>query len=47
MKIVIATAFSVLLLGTALTPAIADDSPQQVRPNTEWAMKENSQQQIV
>ena len=27
MKILIATAFSVLLLGTALTPAIADDQP--------------------
>jgi hypothetical protein len=27
MKILIATAFSALLLGTALTPAIADDQP--------------------
>jgi hypothetical protein len=27
MKILIATAFSALLLGTALTPAMADDQP--------------------
>ena len=47
MKYVIATAFSALLLGTVLTPAMAEDHPQRIPPATEWATKANFQQRTV